>query len=435
MGNRRALILGDPNSIFPRELSVIWASYGIEVGIVTRFWSGGVSLPDGTPVLASSAYETPPQQRSYLLLQERLERLESEIIECQRDRYQQAIRGGQWCRPRFAPAVVDGLSIARLVRSIRPDFVCGQEASTYGLATAWCHSIPRVLMPWGGDIFMYCDTTTFASRVVTHALRHVDLVVTGAVSSIPYIASRFGVERDHIHFTGCWRLDREQFRRATLAERQQILQEFRITPDKLIVMNVRRFCSAWGSDVTLESFVRFAACEPSAHFVLLGGVGTELATKAARQRVSAEGLTDRFLILEGDQPLKVCAKLMSVADVFLSLIQMRDMRSASVLQAAAAGGAPIMSDQAEYRCMENEGFRALFVDGDDAESVVQALHEYARHPELRRAVTSANQAYLTRHEDGETQMRQLLQRVDGICERYRQEKRAKDCDQSIDNYL
>ena len=186
-------------------------------------------------------------------------------------------------------------------------------------------------------------------------------------------------------------------------------------------MNVRRFCSAWGSGVALESFVRFAACEPTAYFILLGGVGTESATEAARQRVCAEGLARRFLILEGDQPLEVCARLMSVADVFVSLIKMRDMRSASVLQAAAAGGAPIMSDQAEYRCMENEGFRALFVDGEDATSVVRALHEYAQQPELRRTVASANQGYLTRHEDGERQMRQFLQRVDQICESYRQE--------------
>ena len=179
---KKALILGDPNSIFSRELAEILPSYGIEVGIVTGSrlapegsWPRGQSLADGTAVLDSSAYETPLQQRGYFLLQQRLGRLESVIIKRQRDRYERAMRGDQWCRPRFTPAVVDGLSIARLVRSIRPNFVVGEEASTYGLATAWCQGIPRILIPWGGDIFMYCDTTTFASRVVTHALRGLTL--------------------------------------------------------------------------------------------------------------------------------------------------------------------------------------------------------------------------------------------------------------------
>src|SRR6476661_5917800 len=88
---RKALILGDPNSIFSREQAAFWRSHGIEVGIVTRHWSGDQVLPDGTPVLASSAHETPRQKRAYLLLQKNLERLENFIIRRQRARYEQAL--------------------------------------------------------------------------------------------------------------------------------------------------------------------------------------------------------------------------------------------------------------------------------------------------------------------------------------------------------
>ena len=417
LARRKALILGDPNSIFPGELAAIWASYGIEVGIVTRYWTGCKSAQ--VPVFASSEYETPLQRQALLLLQRQLERLESVVIGRQRNRYERAMGGAQWYRPTFASAVVNGLSIARLVRSIRPDFICGQEVSSYGLATAWCRGIPRILMPWGGDIFMYCDTTTIASCLTTYALRRVDLVVTGAVSSIPYIQSRFGIERARIHYAGCWRLDRKQFQRAPQDQRKKICEKFGFAPENLIIMNVRRFWPGWGSDVALEAFLWFAAREPDAHFVLLGGAGTESHMAAARQRVRAEGLSDRFVILDGYQPLAVCAKLMSVADVFVSLMQKRDMRSASVLQAAAAGGAPVVSDQEEYRCMERDGFSALFVDAEDVTSVVNALQKYARNPELRDRTLVANQAYLTTHENGDFQVRQLLQRVEDICDDYR----------------
>jgi glycosyltransferase involved in cell wall biosynthesis len=274
-------------------------------------------------------------------------------------------------------------------------------------------------MPWGGDIFMYSETTTMAGLLTAHALRQVDLVVTGAVSSIPYLESRFRVKRARIHFSSSWGADLHQFRRAPPEERQQICEQFGIPPEALIVMNVRRFLPAWGSDVALESFLRFAASEPSAYFVLLGGAGTETLTTAARQRIRAEGHADRFVLVEGNQPITVCAKLMSVADIFVSLIRMRDMRSSSVVQAAAAGGAPIIGNQQEYRCMENEGFKALFVDEKDVDAVVRSLQEYAANPGLRSSMASANQAYLTMNADVEMGARDLIRRVDEICKGYR----------------
>jgi glycosyltransferase involved in cell wall biosynthesis len=415
---KKAFILGDPNSVFPRELAEVLHSHRVEAKIVTRFWSGERVLPDGTPVLASSAHETPSQKRSYHQLQRNLERFENFLIRQQRERYERVLKDLTY-RPTFTPFLINALSIARLVRSIKPDFVCGQEVSAYGLATAWCFGIPRILMPWGGDIFIYSETTTMARLLTTYALRQVDLVVTGAVTSIPYIASRFGVDLSRIHFSSGWRLDRHQFRRALPEARRRICEQFKIPSDALIVMNVRRFLPAWGSDVALESFLRFATNELSAHFVLLGGPGTEGHTAAARERVRAEGHADRFVILESNQPLSVCAKLMSVADIFVSLIRKRDMRSASVLQAAAAGGAPIVSDQSEYRCMENEGFKALFVDGENANDVVLALQKYANNPTMRSSVASANQIYLTTHADGEMETRKLLQKIDEICNSYR----------------
>ena len=415
---KKALILGDPYSVFPRELAEVLRSHGIEAKIVTRFWSGEQVLPDGTPVLASSEHETPFQKRAYQQLQRNLERFENFLIRQQRERYDRTLKDLAY-KPKFTPYLIDGLSIARLVRSIRPDFVCGQEVSAYGLATAWCFGIPRILLPWGGDIFIYGETTTMAGLLTTHALRHVDLVVTGAVTSIPYIASRFGVEPSRIYFASSWRLDRQQFRRADPEVRRQICEQFNIPCNALIVMNVRRFFPAWGSDVVLESFVRFAADQSSAHFVLLGGAGTERFTATALERIRAEGLSERFVVLESHRPLSQIAKLMSVADIFVSLMRKRDLRSSSVYQAAAAGGAPIVSDQPEYRCMEKEGFRALFVDGDDANAVVRALQEYATKPTMRSSIASANQTYLTAYIDGEMEMRKFLQKVDEICQKYR----------------
>lgn len=345
-------------------------------------------------------------------------RWEESLIERQRVRYERTLNGGDSYRPLITPAVIEGVSIASHARSLRPDFVLGQEAFYYGLATAWCWGIPRILMPWGGDIFIYCDTTSAANLAVGYALRHVDLVVTGATSSINHLESRFEVAPERIFYGGCWRLDRKRFSRAGPEERQRIRRQFGIPPERFVVMNVRRFFPAWGSEIALDSCCRFARSNPAAHFIFLGGAGTEDYTRAARARIEAEHLTDRFLIMEGDQPLSVCAELMTIADVFLSLMVARDMRSGSVLQATAAGGVPLLSDQAEYRDMEADGFRAKFVKSDNCEAVVEILHQLAGEPGLREQIVSANDQYLRRHEDGDAEVKNLLTHIDRICTMY-----------------
>lgn len=415
---RRALIIGNPASVFPQELAAIWRSRGLDTGIVTRYWSGGAQLDDGTPVFAADALGSDAQRRMLAALEQRLDRWESALIRRQRRRYDRALDGGNWYEPTVTPAIVNGIAIARLVRRLRPDFVLGQEAFSFGLATAWCWGIPRVLMPWGGDIFMYCDTTTAAFTAVKHALRGVDLITTGAVASVPYIASRFGVPRERIHYSGCWRLDREMFKPALPGESDRIRARFGIPSAAFVVMNMRRFLPAWGSDVALDAFIRFARAEPSAFFVVLGGGGTESYTRQACLRLEGEGLAARFLVIEGQCSLSDCADLMKVAQVTVSLIRKRDMRSGSVLQAIACGGAPVISDQEEYRLMEADGFRAKFVSGTNPDEVFRSLQEYCHNAQERQAIVDANHSYLANHEDGEREVSDLLTRIEEIWRGY-----------------
>ena len=180
-------------------------------------------------------------------------------------------------------------------------------------------------------------------------------------------------------------------------------------------MNVRRFFPAWGSDAAFRAFVRFAGECPAAHFVLLGGVGTEPLVAQARATLQREGLASRFTLFDGDLPLAECAALMSIADICVSLMREIDMRPlASILEAACAGGAPIIGDQPEYRAMEALGFSAIFVGPDDSDAAVAALRRYAADAELRRSVGEKNDRYLREHEDGVSQARDLLRRVGAL---------------------
>jgi glycosyltransferase involved in cell wall biosynthesis len=406
------LVIGNPGSLFPRHLASLWRSLGLDARIITGHWQGDRVLPDGTPVIAADDFMSRARRWSHRLAQGLIRRVEAPLVLLQQERYQHAMGSETSYRPLVSDWVEDALAISRVVRAMRPQFVCGQEVFAYGLATAFSRPVPRMLMPWGGDVYMYCNTTSLAFAAVQYALTHVDLVVPGSTLARDYLARRFGVSLKHMHCGGLWTLDRNRFRRASLTERVRICDRFGIDRTAPVIMNVRRFFPAWGSDLALRAFVRFAKEHPSSHFVLLGGTGTESFVAGAREVVRQEGLSQRFTLFDGDVSLDDCAALMSISDIFVSLMRETDMRPlASILEAAASGAAPVLGDQPEYRAMASLGFQARFCPiGDDA-AVVSALRSFAADQGARMEASRQNLAYLDQHEVGQTQAVGLLRRV------------------------
>ena len=451
MPDRPAVIIGNPASIFPRHLASLWRSLGLDPVIVTRHWSGERVLPDGTPILASADAESPGQRRAYHALGRLLEAFEGRLQILQKRRYASAMGLETHYKPRASPAIVDALSISRFTRTLRPQLVCGQEVFSYGLAASLCRGCPRLVMPWGGDVYMYAETTSLAFALVKYALRHVDLVVAGSPLAADHLKARFGVPPERLHVGGLWALDRERFRRATPDENQRTRARYGIRPDDLVIMNVRRFFPAWGSDVALEAFVRVAKGRHDAHFVLLGGAGTEALVAAARETLEQEGLSSRFTLFDGDLPLAECAALMSIADICVSL--MRETRHAAAgrhpggrLRRRGSGDrrpAGVSRDGATrvlgdlhragrcrlgrrcYRAirLRRECFAgrppnatpAIFANTKrqpgDTDSAIAAIRRYAADQSLRCRAAEANATYIREHEDGIAQARALLGRV------------------------
>ncbi len=415
-----AVMLAESSSIFPAQLAAFWRTKGIESVIVTARADAPPALPDGTRVVRSLDYETRATRRlTRRLLNPVLYRLERRVPRY-RERFTR--RTGlsadtELYVPHFAQYVRDAWPVARAARSLGPRFVFGHEATTYGPPTALCRGIPRIIFPWGGDVFTYCESSPYLFAMTKLSLRAADLVVPSSATGARHISERFGVPAERVQAVS-WGVDRERFKRADAARRRAVCERWGIDPGATVFLNARRFHPVWGGPAVLEAFMRLASEYPSAHFILLGGAGSERFTGPARARLGAEGLLPRFTLLEGNAPLEVCAELMSVSDVFASAMGLADMRSFSVLQAAAAGGAPVVSDLPEYREMERQGFAAAFVPPGDAEALAGALRAFARDPAGARRLAERNEAYLAEHEDYPTQMNKLLGLIEGVCARY-----------------
>ena len=418
--NGPAVMLGDSTSFFPAQLASCWRLKGIDVLLVTHREDAAPALPDGTRVVRSCEYETRMTRgvtgRMISPVVTRLERLVPRF----KDRFTR-ITGVSadtelWL-PYFAEYLHAAWPTVRAVRAQRPRFVFGHEVTSYGLPTALSRGVPRIIFPWGGDVFTYAESSPFHFALTTFCLRTVDLIVPSSSTAARHVCERFKVSPDKVKAVS-WGVDREKFKRAEGEQRLRVCANWRIDPAATVILNPRRFRPDWGAFVSLAAFLEIAAEDPNTHFIMFGGLGTKQFTDEARTKIEESGFSSRFTILEGNASLDVCAELMSVSDIFVSLLGRGDMRSASVLQAAAAGAAPIIADNPEYREMEQTGFRALFVAPGNVEEVINAIRVYLDDPAMARAVVAGNAEYAARHEDYGTQMDQMLSLIEDVCERY-----------------
>jgi glycosyltransferase involved in cell wall biosynthesis len=419
-GDGPAVMLCDYTSIFPVQLATYWRSKGIEVVLVTDEPDAPPALPDGTRVVRSSDFETPNMRRiTRRLLAPVLYRLEKTVPRFKQrfSRITGVSAETELWTPHFTRNLTSAWPAARAALAQNPRFVFGHEATAYGPATAGCRGVPRIIFPWGGDVFTKAESSPYHFALVKFSLRMVDLILPSSTTAARHISERFGVSPGKVHALS-WGVDRQVFRHADAARRRDICARWGIDPASMVFLNPRRFRPVWGAFVALEAFLRLGAAEPSAHFILFGGLGTEEFMQQAKTRLQAEGMLSRFTLLEGDAPLEVCAELMSISDTFVSLLGRGDMRSVSVLQATAAGAVPIVSDLPEYREMERLGFAALFVRPDSVADVLSALRFCVQNRAEASRMVARNEAYIAEHEDYGKQMDRMLSLVDDVCADY-----------------
>jgi glycosyltransferase involved in cell wall biosynthesis len=424
---RTAVQLAAANSIFPRQLAGFWRGKGIRTALVTRDLGDSDSQRAFDLVRARSDI-MPRGGRGWLRarLIQASQALERALLVPFRNSYHRRTgrpRSEGW-NPWFVGPLFDSGPLARAASSLDPLFVFGHEVTSYGPAVARCRGAAKVLFPWGGDVFLYARTSPFLWLLARSALRAADLVLPSSTTAARHIVDRFRVPAHRVRPVS-WGVDRSMFRRATPPERARTLAKLGLPPAATVVLNVRQFHPLWGCFVALEAFLALAPDHPDVRFVMLGGVGSEPHVREARRRIAAAGHAGRFVILDGRVPLVTVAELMAVADISSSLMSAADMRSASVLQATAAGAVPVVTNTDEHREMARQGFAARLVDAIDRASVERAIAGLLAAPEAVVAMRQANDLYIARHEDQSLQLERMWQLIRETCESSRAADRLR----------
>ncbi len=405
--DRPAVILGNPASLFCRQLAAHWRDLGLTTLVATYGWEGASVTPEGVPIVVADggSHAGRVAARACRAV---LRRVEAVLRSLQRRRYERAMRDfvHENYHPSVADAITGGEQLARMVNRLRPRFVFGQEAFSYGWATARAKA-PRILFPWGGDVFLFAESSRLAAAMVGHALAHVDLVCPSATFAAARLVERFKLDPAKV-VPVSWGVDLERFRPADADKRRALRARHGLPAEGVICLNLRRFNPAWGCRTVLEAFIRVAAAQTDAHFVMLGGPNVHDEVTSARQRLANTGLVERFTLYDHELPLDQCAELMRLADVGVSVMRPLDMRSSSVLQAAACGLALVLSPQPEYEVMTRQGLRAQIVPADDDVAVAEVIRGALNDPTMRSECGRQNRAFVIQHEDQTRQMAVLL---------------------------
>lgn len=413
-----AVMLSTAGSIFPAILADAWRKRGLQVVVVTCGERGNW-LPPDVAVVRSGKLVRPWSRWGWRAVRPALLPLERLLARLGRDRFRR--RTGKdapdpWEWQVLQPGIASG-PLARTALAQRPRFVFGQEAAAYGLATARCRGVPRILFPWGSDVFNTAESWPGAYWMIRRALRGVDLVVPSSTTAAQYLVRRFGLPESKVKAVS-WGINLAEHARAGAAERSRLCAKWDVDPAAVIVQNCRRFMPHWGCFTALEAFLRLAVEVEHVHFVVFGGEAAQPHLAEARRRIAAAGKAARFTLLDRELKFDEFRELASISDIFTSLVPRGDMRSSSVLQLAAAGAAPVIGDVGEYRLMAEDGFSAAFPCATSADQALDAVRRLVRDPQLRADFAARNAEYLRIHENRETQMDALLSLIDEVCLRY-----------------
>lgn len=409
------VLIGNPNSIFVRAMARHWHERGIDVAIVTaHHWGGADFNDDGVRVVAAEGGLHRDVRAALDVVVPLVTSLESELHGARRERVAGAL--GAWEAgseaPSLMPPIIDGIAIAAAVRQLNPVAVLGHEAFAYGIATALCTDVRRVMFAWGADVLQFCNTSDTAAAMMKSLLNQMTYVLAGSESVQRRIVDQFGVPASRAVQISLG-VNRQQFKPPAADHTAAIRRRYGIPMDAPVALNVRRFRSFWGSEVALDALLGLAVAQPDLHVIFMGGAGTEQAMAEARQRAMSAGLGRRFIGIDGDAPIDQVVDLMSISDVFLSLTQREEPLSLSVLQAAACGSIGVVSDQATYRTALGEGLQAALVDPTSVAAVTHQVQQLLADPNARSRMGKLNEKYIGERHDESAHMQRLLRLVVG----------------------
>ena len=291
----------------------------------------------------------------------------------------------------------------RCIRDIKPDIVHGIEALVYGFSTAKSGSFPKVLTPWGNDIFVWPKRSSVARFLVTHALKGVDCITTNMPNLAESLEKEYNIPHDKVKAFS-WGIDLETFRIGYEHEARELRNRLSISQKVPVIMSNRRIREFWGISTITDSIMPVLDRRPDACFVFLAGAKPDnLLIRRIEEQVRDHGLEQHVRIIKDFLTPREMAIYLNMADIFVS-VPFSDLLSISILEGMACGAVPVLSDLPAYSTRITHGKNGFLVPAGDSEKVAEIILHCLSHPELMQVIKKHNRTLVEEKDDQKKNM-------------------------------
>ena len=300
----------------------------------------------------------------------------------------------------FGNNVYKALPYRREVRRIKPDLVHGFEALGYGFALAHCGPYPKVLTPWGNDVYDWPKRSRLARWLVRSALQGADAISTNHPALASYLVPEFGIPRNKV-VSFSWGVDLTVFKQGYAEEVEALRRELEIPADVPVVVSNRQMNAYWGIEEIVRAVPRVVEEFPAVVFVFLRGSGPAEYESAMRHLAEEQRVARHVRFVSEFISPRQMAVFLNMAHIFVS-VPYTDLLSISVLEGMACGAIPVLSELDAYKTRVQDGENGFYVPVRDAAAIAERVIYCLKHPELKERIAKQNREIISTQDNWET---------------------------------
>jgi glycosyltransferase involved in cell wall biosynthesis len=317
----------------------------------------------------------------------------------------------------FGNNVFKALPYRREVRRIKPDLVHGFEALGYGFVLAHCGPYPKVLTPWGNDVYDWPKRSRLARWLVRRALKRADAISTNHPALAPYLAREFGIPHDKVTCFS-WGVDLTIFKEGYREDVAALRQRLGISADAPVMVSNRQMNAYWGIEEIVRAVPHVVREIPAVVFVFLRGSGSAEYERAMERLAEKEGVARNVRFVGEFLGPRAMAVFLNLAHVFVS-VPYTDLLSISVLEGMACGAIPVLSELDAYKTRVKDGENGFYVPVRDSAAIAERIIYCLKHPELKERMGKRNREIISAQDNWETNAQAMETLYEQLVERRR----------------
>ncbi|MFN8060125.1 MAG: glycosyltransferase family 4 protein [Vicinamibacterales bacterium] len=263
--------------------------------------------------------------------------------------------------------VLQSLEFRALLKWLRPDVVHAHWAPL-GYLPAICGTRPLVVSAWGSDVYMRHEADAESVAMLTTGLQAADLVTCDSKDLAREITT-LGVAPGNVRVVQ-WGVDLSLFA-PDPAGAAALRTSLGIPDNALVLFSPRHFAPIYDIESIVRAIPLVRRTQPNVVFILKDYRGTAEYRQHLRELATSLGVDDVvrwvFEVGYGELPAYY-----SLAAATIS-VPVTDATPMSVLEAAACGSVPIVSDLPSLREWITPGHNGFIVPKQDPESLAAAI--------------------------------------------------------------